>query len=71
MPQTITAASGEILEVEEVKRYLRISDNVDDEDVEISGMITAARMEAERITHRTLRASVTRVDLRTHWFNRF
>ena len=71
MPQTITAKSGEILEVAEVKRYLRIPDNVNDEDAEISSMIVAARMEAERISHRTLRASVTRVDLRTHWFHRF
>ena len=71
MPQVITATSGEILAVEEVKRYLRIPGNVDDEDAEINAMVAAARMEAERITHRTLRASVTRVDLRTHWFNRF
>ncbi len=71
MPQVIIAKSGEILEVEEAKRYLRISDNVQDEDAEINGMIVAARMEAERISHRTLRASVTRVDLLTHWFNRF
>ncbi len=71
MPQTITATSGEILEVGEVKRYLRIPDNIDDEDAEINGMIAASRMEAERITHRTLRESVTRVDLLTHWFNRF
>lgn len=71
MPQTITAASGEILEVEEMKRYLRIPNNIHDEDAEVKGMIVAAREEAERISHRTLRASVTRVDLLPHWFNRF
>jgi len=71
VPQTITAKSGEILTVEEAKRYLRISDDIHDEDAEISAMIVSAREEAERITHRTLRASVTRVDLRTDWFNRF
>lgn len=71
MPQTITATSGEILEVEETKRYLRISDNIDDEDVEIRAMIVAARIEAERISKRTLRASVTRVQLLQHWFRRF
>lgn len=71
MPQTITATSGEILAVEEVKRYLRIPDNIDDEDAEINVMITAARIEAEAITHRTLRASVTRVDVLSNWFTRF
>ena len=71
MPQTITATSGEILEVGELKTYLRIPDNTHDADEEIEGMIVSARQEAERITKRTLRASVTRVDLRTHWFNRF
>lgn len=70
MPQVITATSGEILEVEEVKTYLRIPENIHDEDIEISGMIAAARVEAERITKRTLRASVTRVDLATHWHRR-
>lgn len=71
MPQTITAASGEILEVEEVKRYLRIPDNIQDEDDEINGMIATARIEAEAITRRTLRPSVTRVHNERQWFNRF
>lgn len=71
MPETTTATSGEILLLEDAKRYLRIPENVHDEDDEIDGMIIAARREAEAITRRTLRQSVTRVETLKHWFNRF
>ena len=69
--QTVTATSGEILDLEDVKRFLRIPDDVHDEDAEISSMLTAARVNAEAISRRTLRPSVTRVDVLCEWFNRY
>lgn len=63
MEQTIKVTSGEILEVADAKQYLRISDNIHDEDESISEMIVAARIEAEATSHRTLRASVRRTNV--------
>jgi hypothetical protein len=67
----VTAESGEILALEDVKRYLRIPTNVQDEDEDVLEMLVAAREDAEAITHRTLRASVTRTETLSSWFKRF
>lgn len=60
MPQTITASSGELLSLPEAKEYLQVDDGNQADDQEILSLLRAARREAEAITRRTLRQSVTR-----------
>lgn len=60
MPQVITAASGEILDLPAAKEYLQVEDGNTSDDQEIQSLLVAARAEAEAISRRTLMESVTR-----------
>ena len=67
MPQTVTASSGEILTLPEAKEYLQLDPENNADDQEIQSLLRAARHEAEAISRRTLRESVTRRQELRHW----